>query len=288
MPDNAAPTIEDIAFEPEEPAVGDEVSVIVETSDSDGDQVQVSYVWSLDGSPLGVKTDWIALAPGSFARGSTLEVEVVASDGKTQVRETFSEDIVNAVPKLLEVEVLTEGELHSGVPIKLRPYARDADGDEIRFRYEWKVNGRPMRETGPELATQRLRRGDEVQAAVVAFDEQDESEPFETPLLTLANSPPQIVVSSPTGASNDGVFRFQVEATDADGDPILGFELEDEPEGMKIDVRSGAVAWTPTAEQLGKHTMAVIVDDLHGGSTRHPIEVSVGKLADSQPPAAVE
>lgn len=279
---NAPPRIELVRFEPDEPAVGDTVRAVAETSDEDGDTVWLSYAWTVDGEPIGGDDEELALEGAPFARGSTLEVSVVASDGKDEDRDSESAELVNAVPRLLSLEVLPEGELVSGVPITLRPDARDADGDDLEFRYEWRVNGRTVREDGPVLQTERLRRGDTVQAWVVVADEDDESEPTETPLLTIANSPPR-VVSRPGEPSRDGVFRYQVEASDPDGDRNLQFHLEGAPPGMTIDHLRGAVVWAPGSDQAGHYQVAVIVDDLRGGKTRHVFEVDVAPPPGAPP-----
>jgi len=282
---NSRPEIRRLGFDPEEPAVGDTVRAVVETSDADDDRLWLEYEWTLDGKALDVDADRLELSPNQFKRGDHIAVSVVASDGKMDVNERHSEMLANAVPKLLTVEVVPSSDFHSGAPITLRPDARDTDGDEISFRYEWKVNGRSVREEGPVLETKKLRRGDEVQAWVVVADSDDESEPFETPVFTIANSPPQ-VVSRPSGPSSDGTFRYQVEATDLDGDRNLQYHLENEPQGMTIDHLGGSIVWAPNPDQTGKHQVSVIVDDLRGGQTRHLIEVNVGEPGAGQPPAA--
>jgi hypothetical protein len=282
---NSAPRIEDLSFEPEEPAAGDTVRAVVETSDEDGDTVWLDYAWTIDGEPLEEESEEIVLEGSGFSRGDTLEVSVVASDGKDQVEDSASTELANAVPQIVSVEVLPAGELLSGAPITLRPDVRDADGDDLTFRYEWQVNGRSVRTDGPVLKSDRLRRGDTVQAQIFVADDDDESEPFETPLYTIANSPPR-VVSRPGEPSKDGAFRYNVEAKDPDGDRNLQFHLENEPAGMKIDHLRGSIVWVPAPEQAGKHQVSVIVDDLRGGKTRHTFEVSVAAPDGAQPPAS--
>ncbi|MGI9540000.1 MAG: putative Ig domain-containing protein [Miltoncostaeaceae bacterium] len=279
---NSEPRIEYISFEPEEPSAGDTVRAVVETSDADGDRIWLAYEWTLDGDPVGDDDEDLSLEGAEFSRGSTLEVSVVATDGKDEDSDSESVEIVNAVPELVSVEVIPDGDLLSGEPITLRPEARDADGDEIIFRYEWEVNGREIRAEGPVLESDRLRRGDEVQARVYVADEDDESEPFETPVFTIANSPPK-VVSRPSDASADGTFRYQVEASDPDGDRHLQYHLENEPDGMKINPTRGSVVWTPAPDQTGDYQISVIVDDLRGGKTRHTFEVNVDPPAKAPP-----
>jgi hypothetical protein len=282
---NSAPRIDRISFEPESPAVGDEVRVVAEASDPDGDTVWFRYAWTVDDQALENTTQQITLDGDRASKGDILEVSVVASDGVDEVEQSTSTWLENAAPTLVSVEMLPGGEVFSGVPVTLRPEARDPDGDAVTFRYEWRVNGRRVRQDGPVLETARHRRGDTVQATVVASDGDAESEPYEMPPLTLANSPPQ-VVSKPAESSPDGAFRYRVEAEDADGDRNLQFELENAPEGMTID-SGGSIVWVPGTDQVGTHTVSVIVDDLQGGRTRHTFEVTVADPDAATTPAAV-
>ena len=283
---NASPRIDSISFEPDEPVLGDTVRAVVDISDSDGDTVWRDYSWTIDGEPVGRNAAEIRLDGPAFARGKTLALSVVARDGQAQDHDSAEVELANALPRLLSVEVEPSGDLHSGVPITLRPNARDADGDDLSFRYEWKVDGRPVRTNGPVLETERLRRGNTVQAWVFVTDGHDESEPFETPRLTLANSPPE-VVSHPPETSPDGGFRYRVQARDPDGDRNLRFKLENEPEGMTIDPIRGSVVWVPGTDQDGEYRVSVIVDDRKGGETRHVIELNVADPGEPPPPASL-
>ncbi len=281
---NAPPRIDAIEFEPERLIAGGTVRAVVQASDPDGDNLWFHYAWTIDGLPARSGTAELSLNVAS--RGDSVEVTVVAHDGAKEsdpARESAT--LENAPPRLVRVEILPAGELVAGAPVIVRPEARDADGDPLTLHYEWTVNNRRQLEKGPSLDTKSLRRGDKVVVKIVASDGEDESEPFVSPTMEVANTPPRIV-SKPGRPSADGVFRYRVAAEDPDGDPGLQFHLEKAPEGMEIDSMSGAIQWVPRRDQAGVHTVSVIADDLRGGRSRQRFEVTVG--APAAPPAAAD
>jgi hypothetical protein len=281
---NAAPRIVDVRFEPERPTVADSVRAVVETADAEGDPVWLRYVWEIAGASIDGKSREISLQ--GAAKGARIDVTVVANDGKNESNPRSASTVIrNAPPRLERVEIEPGSEIVAGRPIVARPDARDADGDAIRFRYRWTVNGRQVSEEGAALSTEDLGRGDTVQVEIVASDASDDSEPLTSPKLTIVNAPPRIL-SLPVEPSHDGTFRYRVSAEDPDGDVDLQFHLEQAPDGMRIDALTGAITWAPSSDQLGTHTVSVVVDDLQGGRTRRTFEVTVGGPADAAPPAA--
>ncbi len=79
----------------------------------------------------------------------------------------------------------------------------------------------------------------------------------------LVNHPPQITSAPVENATVSMTYRYQVEATDSDGDS-LRFHLPTAPTGMTID-STGLITWTPAATDTGTKTIVVKVSDSHGG-----------------------
>jgi hypothetical protein len=281
---NSAPRIGSIRFEPEEPTAGESVRAIVEAADPDGDSLWIGYSWRIDGEPVPGDTPRLLLR--GVRKGMSVEVFVTARDGKdaSDTRRQFT-DVRNAPPDLGRIRVEPSNEVVAGTPIVVRPEASDKDGDAMTFSYAWRVNDVAVREEGPQLATERLNRGDRVQVVVWASDGHDSSEPVSVPELLIVNAPPRIIEIS--GAPQyGGEYFYRVRAEDPDGDHQLQFELEDPPQGMSIDALSGEISWRPEPDQVGSHSVAVVVDDLHGGRSRQSIEVTVSAPdVGAQPPA---
>ena len=283
VPNNAAPVIHSVRFEPDQPDAGDKmVRAVIDASDPEGSGVWFHYEWTLDGRELKGPDGSVVLLGAT--KGQLLELLVKASDGdRESTAYRLHARIANALPDLRSVTVTPAVDVIAGTPIVIRPDARDADGDRVEFQYRWWVNDLAAYETGPSFSTEALHRGDRIRASVVASDGEGESEPVETPLITITNTPPKIV-SKPAGPGPDGAFRYQVSARDADGDRQFQFRLDEAPEGMEIEALTGLITWTPAPDQDGVHTISVIADDLQGGLGRQTFEATVsGSAAESSP-----
>lgn len=68
------------------------------------------------------------------------------------------------------------------------------------------------------------------------------------------------------GAVGD-LYSYDVVAVDSDGDELT-YSLESAPQGAAIDARTGALRWTPTANQVGMTNFVVVVSDSHGLSAK--------------------
>jgi hypothetical protein len=196
-------------------------------------------------------------------------------------KETFQATAVrNQPPWLDRVQIHPAERIIGGQDVRVVALARDPDGDAVEIRYSWWVNGEEVEETGPVLSTRSLRRGDTVRVRVVAADGNGESQPTEGPLLTVENGAPAIS-SAPRGAGPDGLFRYQVQAEDPEGDAGLRFSLAKAPRGMTVTALGGLVEWRPAADQAGVHPVQIVVEDPAGGRARQSFELTI-----AAPPAA--
>lgn len=186
----------------------------------------------------------------------------------------------NQPPRLERVQIHPAERINGGQDVRVVALARDPEGDPIEIRHTWWVNGEELEETGPVLSTSSLRRGDSVRVRVVAADWNSESEPLEGPLLTVENGAP-VIRSAPHGAGPDGVFRYQVQAEDPEGDSGLRFSLAQAPRGMSVTPLGGLVEWRPTSAQTGAYPVEIVVEDSVGGRGRQSFELTI-----AAPPAA--
>lgn len=77
----------------------------------------------------------------------------------------------------------------------------------------------------------------------------------------IANQPPHITSIPIIAATVGQPYRYDAEAIDPDGDPLL-FSLTTAPAGMSIDPVTGFIAWTPTLAQVGIHDVTMQVQDI--------------------------
>jgi RHS repeat-associated protein len=95
------------------------------------------------------------------------------------------------------------------------------------------------------------------------------------------NLPPTIT-STPVQTVTAGLpYRYDVQANDADGDPLT-YRLErGAPAGMTLD-QFGRLTWLPAIADIGTHRVGVTVDDGRGVSVTQIFDIAV--LADQQTP----
>jgi len=275
--ENHAPVIERLRFEPEVPIPGGHVRALAQASDPDGGSLRLRYAWTLDGAPVGADAPELMLERGR--KGQELALTVVASDGSAESAPGHARTALgNRGPLLTDVLLEPAEGLQVGGIVKAAPEAQDPDDDVLRYEVIWRVNGKPIHESGLELDTRSLHRGDHIQVEVRATDGTVTTEPVASRDLQIGNSAPEIV-SRPQTQFEDGVFRYAVEAKDPDGDRRFRYSLVNAPEGMSIDRMGGEIRWQPRPDQSGRHAIEVAVEDGKGGKDSQLFEVTIGKEA---------
>lgn len=65
-----------------------------------------------------------------------------------------------------------------------------------------------------------------------------------------ANTAPRITTPPNKSALANAIYRYDVNASDADGDTLI-YSLTKKPSGMQINYSTGLIQWIPTASQIG-------------------------------------
>jgi len=282
--DGGAPVIEDVAFSPRTPMPRSEIRAIVKVSDPDGEPVRVHYRWLLNGREIS-SGDRPAVFLNEIGKGDRLEVEVTATDGHRDARPMTARVRMGNRPPVLSAVVLDPfGDVRAGEVVSASPMVSDPDNDELHFSYLWRVNGN-VRGHERSFDTKGLKRGDQIQATVVADDGEAKSRPVASPILPMGNTPP-VILQLPQVKTESGTFRYSFEARDADGDRNLRFFLAKGPDGMRMDPMTGVLTWTPDAGQAGVHDVEVGVKDGAGEGTTFLFQVTVTAHGDGGAPPA--
>jgi hypothetical protein len=239
---------------------------------------------------------WLAALAVSVACGSDDDVPRIAvqrmgqahdpaplaSEADPQVAEPAAEAApVNRPPRFTGVQIDPAGGLVAGGEVRVVAHAVDPEGEEVRYEYEWRVNGEAVEASGPVFSTGGLRRGDSVQVRVWASDGRARSE-IAGPSQTVANAGP-VIHSMPAPAGADDRFRYQVRAEDPDGDGHLRFELAQAPPGMTVTRLGGLVEWSPPRGQSGTYPVEIVVEDSEGARTFQRFELTVGNPGPAAP-----
>lgn len=136
---NAPPTISTLRIEPE-PLYGNNVaSAVVEVSDSDGDDVETRFAWSVNGTEVATSA---TLVPTWFTKGDTVSLAVTADDGADTTTETVEVTVQNRPPGAPEISINpTDPGSDDDLICTIDTPATDADGDELSYSVTWFVDG---------------------------------------------------------------------------------------------------------------------------------------------------
>ena len=96
------------------------------------------------------------------------------------------------------------------------------------------------------------------------------------------NDAPVIVSAPPIEATEEVLYRYEMRATDEDGD-TLRFGLIEGPNGMTVDPSSGLVEWMPSNEDVGSVSVALSVADGNTTSTQQ-YDLNVANVNDPPSP----
>jgi hypothetical protein len=216
------------------------------------------------------------LDPSKFRKGDHIhaEVNLLGPDALEQPVVTTPVYVINTPPDIVEASTTLKTEPTD--VIKARVNAVDADGDKLRYRYQWFRNGTEI--GGQNKATLDVAHcsiGDKVYSLITAFDGEDESPPFESKSITFGSNAPQITSKPPQSLTEDRRYVYQVTTSIADLS-MLNFELLRAPSGMKID-KNGLIDWALPEAQFGSRDYEVVirVSDHTGGEAYQEFKLSL-------------
>ena len=105
-----------------------------------------------------------------------------------------------------------------------------------------------------------------------------------SPRTRNKNHRPKITTAAPLFAAAGDLYRYDVDATDDDGDPLT-YLLDQGPPGMAIDGATGVITFTPDDGQVGPHTVFIEVDDTQGGIDTQIYDLVVRPRGNQKPVA---
>lgn len=243
-------------------------------------EAAATFRWMVNGQGLEGE-DGRTLPKNRFVKGD--QVTVVATLGAQRIEATTR--IQNSPPRAISVKLDPPAAVYRGVDLRAVPVGVDADGDEIRWSYEWVINQETSpSNTAPILPGDRLRRGDAVTIRVIPSDAEVEGAPY-TPLpITVPNAPPAFAKAPPAAFSSD-TYRYQARADDADGD-IVRYRLNGAPAGMTIDPVSGRIVWPVIDQPDGRYTAEIVAEDDAGGQASQQLDISLDRTIAPEKPDA--
>lgn len=167
---NSLPRVVGISSTPEEIFPGSDITVIPEAEDADGDDVDFTYQWLINGDANPLLTE--ATLPGSsFTKGDTVQVLIVPNDfyedGPTY--ESYAQSIPNAAPQITSQP--PEG--ISSLDYRYQVEVTDPDDSQFTFRLDEAPEGMSIDENSGLISwsLRDVTPGDYTIAIVVADPE---------------------------------------------------------------------------------------------------------------------
>lgn len=149
---------------------------------------------------------------------------------------------LNAPPRIDRVD-LSPSSPRPGERVVASVGATDPDGDEISFRYEWRVDGRRTGQSGPSFHVEDATRGSQIELLVVARDAAGQS-PASRASVRVGNRRPLmegVVIEPLKQVSVGSDISASPRATDPDGDPI-DYRFTWRVNGRRVDVDGPVLA----------------------------------------------
>jgi len=254
---NLAPTINSLPVT--EIAEGEIYQYSVLASDSDGDVLAYSLVnapTSMTISETGI-INWLV----SYEDEGLYSVGVEVSDGKGgSDRQDFDLSVTgtNRDPQIDSLPILTATE---GLFYEYAIVASDDDGDTITYELltapvGMTINSQGLVQWEPDYQSEGVHP---IEIAISDSAGAVSSQSFEL-VVANTNRLPQINSLPFTAAVVAFEYRYQINASDSDGDELF-FSLNGiVPQGVSID-DSGLITWTPVVDQVAVHPISVTVSD---------------------------
>jgi len=229
---NSAPTV-GVTLSSTTPTSGDVVTATASGQDPDHDSLAYTFTWTVNGAvrrtTVGANaTDSFDLAvAGNGDRGDTVGVAVTVSDGSLESGPASANATVVNTPPLASVS-LTPAAPTTNKLLSAAATASDADGDQLRYSFTWRVNGAVRRTSSGSNPMDSLdlglagngSRGDAIVVELVVSDGTADSD-VALATTTVADSAPTVTVSlNTTTPTTKSRLVATAVGSDADSDPV--------------------------------------------------------------------
>jgi hypothetical protein len=142
---NSPPEITSLDLSPSAPYTDDVISTAVVTTDADGDEVVLSYAWSVDGAAIS-ETGATLDGASWFDKDQGVELAVTPSDGEDDgVTQSASVVVANSPPgaPVVYITPTVPDGYTDALLCSLASEASDADGDALVHAASWLLDGAP-------------------------------------------------------------------------------------------------------------------------------------------------
>ncbi|MBM75236.1 MAG: hypothetical protein CMK59_07530 [Proteobacteria bacterium] len=135
-----APSITNVAISPNPAKTNDDLQAQVTSYDPEGDVVEFSYVWNIDGNDINTQNNTL---PNTFTqRGNVIFVTVTPTDGN-QIGDAATSNSITIAnsPPTAPTPSLTPSIMDEPLYCTIATPSTDEDNDAVSYNFSWTVNG---------------------------------------------------------------------------------------------------------------------------------------------------
>ncbi len=290
---DTAPTAPQVVLLPKAPLVTDTLSVsfAAASADDDGDPVFYRYQWYRDDVPAATTP---TIPSSELRKGEVWRVRVTPTDGALDGPAAEAQVAVRDSPPTAPAIALAplQPTIDDDIHVTVTKPSTDADGDRIRYRYAFLVDGAPQ-SLPPDRAwfpRRGARKGQTVVAEVWATDGElaGPQVEAEVKLVDAPPSAPTISISPAHPKTTDALVAGVANpARDPDGDPV-SYQVQWFENGQPYGA-PGQLGVPASATKKGETwTVEMTPTDGKEQGPSARAEVTVGNSAPTRPILAVD
>jgi len=243
------------------------LSVVVSASDQDDDPLSFSFLWYVNGKPVGL--DLPFLQRSFFEKGDQVYVNVSVSDGKTfATADTLPITIQNSPPHVSGLIILPlDPTTVNNLKLDYRFQDIDDDPEEGTTIIWYMDRGMGWEDsgiTGREVPAESTMKDQQWKCWITPSDGEDPGNPRESSVVTIHNSKPEARILSP----DPEIQYFVGDDIQFDGRSSIDLDHDDLSYQWKID---GFVYNSSSFQEVldpGTHSIMLTVGDGMENSTR--------------------
>ncbi|MFN3192091.1 MAG: putative Ig domain-containing protein [Aureliella sp.] len=272
---NAAPVF--VSDPIESVSLGEEYFFELAVQDTDLDVLAFTLLEGPVGMSVHPSEGFLHWTPEQDQLGEhTVRVQVADPTGDMDVQEfTLTVSRFGGPPRIVS---FPPTQAFVGNSLRYTIDAVDGEGDPLKYSLLTAPDGMSIvEETGEIVWTPTI---DQVGNQQVAIQVSDGIGGASTQAFVISvadgvpNLAPEISTNAPRFTAVGSEYQYSFAATDPEG-TVLTYSLGRGPDGMLVDAMSGAVTWTPTVDQAGKHIVTLIATDEGGATAIESFEIDV-------------
>ena len=257
--------------------------IVLTAEDADGDTLAFEIVQGPATGELTGTPPTLSYTPPPQWNG-TVSFTFLVSDAESQSPAATVEivvDPVNDAPLALP----QSAETPEDTPLALQLQGTDPDGDTLAFEIVAGPEHGTLSGNGSDVVYQPAdgyHGGDGFVFSVTDAAGATRQANVELQVLPV-NDPPRIVSLPVLEARQLTPYTYAAQAVDPDVGDVLAWSLAAAPQGMTIDASTGAIAWTPRADQSGTHAVVLRVADQAGAADQQAYEITLQQRDNAGP-----